>query len=160
MMAEAPGSEHNLISEPGTAISASPAPEQNPREKTLPQLLNDLSRELTDLVHQELELAKTEVTVKGKRLGKGVGWLGGAAVMAFLALAAVVACIIAALSAAMPLWLAALVVGAVLLAIAAGLGLLGKADLQRASPPVPEEAVESAKEDVAWLRTQVKSAKP
>ncbi len=80
--------------------------------------------------------------------------------MAFLALGAVVACIIAALSAAMPLWLAALVVGVVLLVIAAGLGLLGKADLQRASPPVPEEAVESAKEDLEWLRTQVKSARP
>jgi hypothetical protein len=160
MMAEATGSEHNLISGPRTAISAARAPEQDPKEKTLPQLLNDLSRELTDLVHQELELAKTEVTVKGKRLGKGVGWLGGAAVMAFLALGAVVACIIAALSAAMPLWLAALVVGVVLLVIAAGLGLLGKADLQRASPPVPEEAVESAKEDVEWLRTQVKSARP
>ena len=76
------------------------------------ELLNDLSHELTALVHQEFELARAEVTVKGKRLGAGAGLLGGAAVVAFLGLGAVVACVIAALSNAIPVWLAALVVGA------------------------------------------------
>ena len=124
------------------------------------ELLNDLSHELTALVHQEFELARAEVTVKGKRLGAGAGLLGGAAVVAFLGLGAVVACVIAALSNAIPVWLAALVVGVVLLAIAGVLGLMGKAAVQRATPPIPEEAVQSTKEDVAWIRTQVRSAKP
>jgi Putative Actinobacterial Holin-X, holin superfamily III len=53
-----------------------------------------------------------------------------------------------------------MIVAITLLAAAGGLALIGKADVQRASPPVPQEALESTKEDVAWLRTQVKSAKP
>jgi hypothetical protein len=136
------------------------ATDHNPTDKTLAELLSDLSQELSALMHQELDLAKAEVTAKGKRLGVGAGLLIGAGVVAFLGLGAVVACVIAALSQALAVWLAALLVGVVLLAIAGVLGVLGKTDIQRASPPVPEEAVESTKEDVAWLKTQVKSAKP
>ncbi len=136
------------------------ATDHDPTDKTLAELLSDLSQELSALMHQELDLAKAEVTAKGKRLGAGAGLLIGAGVVAFLGLGAVVACVIAALSQALPVWLAALLVGVVLLAIAGVLGVLGKTDIQRASPPVPEEAVESTKEDVAWLKTQVKSAKP
>jgi Putative Actinobacterial Holin-X, holin superfamily III len=134
--------------------------DRDPTDKTLAQLLSDLSQELSALMHQELDLAKAEVTAKGKRLGVGAGLLIGAGVVAFLGLAAVVACVIAALSQALAVWLAALLVGVALLTIAGVLGVLGKTDIQRASPPVPEEAVESTKEDVAWLKTQVKSAKP
>jgi hypothetical protein len=136
------------------------ATDHDPTDKTLAELLSDLSQELSALMHQELDLAKAEVTAKGKRLGVGAGLLIGAGVVAFLGLGAVVACVIAALSEALAVWLAALLVGLVLLAIAGVLGVLGKTDIQRASPPVPEEAVESTKEDVAWLKTQVKSAKP
>jgi uncharacterized membrane protein YqjE len=132
----------------------------DPKNKSLAELLSDLSHELSALVHQEVELAKAEIASKGKQLWVGAGLLGGAAVVAFLGLGAVVAAVIAALSEAVPLWLAALIVGVALLAVAGLLGVLGKADVQRASPPVPEEAVESTKEDVAWLKRQVKSAKP
>jgi len=157
MMAEPNGADRG----PDAATTTSPAPPNlGPKAKSLAELLNDLSHELTALVHQEFELARAEVTVKGKRLGAAAGLLGGAAIMAFLGLAAVVTCVIAALSNAIPVWLAALLVGAVLLAIAGVLGLLGKAAVQRATPPIPEEAVQSTKEDVAWIRTQVKSAKP
>jgi uncharacterized membrane protein YqjE len=145
----------------GTATGGAIGPPgQDRKDRSLPELLNDLSQELAALVHEELELAKAEVTAKGKRLGAGAGLLAGAAVVAVLALGAVVACVIAALAEAMALWLAALVVGVALLAVAGGLGLWAKADIQRASPPVPEEAVESTKEDVAWLKTQLRSAKP
>jgi nucleoside permease NupC len=140
-----------------TAVAAT---SHDPTDKTLAELLSDLSQELASLMHQELDLAKAEVTAKGKRMGVGAGLVAGAGVVAFLGLAAVVACVIAALSEALAVWLAALLVGVVLLAIAGVLGVLGKTDIQRASPPVPKEAVESTKEDVAWLKTQVKSAKP
>jgi uncharacterized membrane protein len=136
------------------------ATSHDPTDKNLAELLNDLSQELAALMHQELDLAKAEVTAKGKRLGVGAGLLAGAAVAAFLGLGAVVVCLIAALSTALSVWLAALLVGVVLLATAGVLGVVGKTDIQRASPPVPQEAVESTKEDVAWLKTQVKSAKP
>jgi len=132
----------------------------DPKAKSLAELLHDLSQELAALVHQEVELARAEIAAKGKRLAAGGGLLAGAVVTALLGLGAVVACIIAALSLALPLWLAALLVGVVLLALAGGLGVLGKSEVQRASPPVPQEAVESTKEDVAWLRTKMKSAKP
>jgi nucleoside permease NupC len=140
-----------------TAVAAT---SHDPTDKTLAELLSDLSQELASLMHQELDLAKAEVTAKGKRMGVGAALVVGAGVVAFLGLAAVVACVIAALSEALAVWLAALLVGVVLLAIAGVLGVLGKTDIQRASPPVPQEAVDSTKEDVAWLKTQVKSAKP
>ncbi len=140
-----------------TAVAAT---SDDPTDKTLAELLSDLSQELASLMHQELDLAKAEVTAKGKRMGVGAGLVVGAGVVAFLGLGAVVACVIAALSEALAVWLAALLVGVVLLAVAGVLGVLGKTDIQRASPPVPQEAVESTKEDVAWLKTQVKSAKP
>jgi uncharacterized membrane protein YqjE len=135
-----------------------PPNEQN--DKSLAELLNDFGKEMTTLLHQELELAKAEVTAKGKRLGAGAGLLGAAAVAAFLALGALTACAIVALSAAVPLWLAALIVASLLLGVASLLGLLGRADIQRASPLVPEQAVENTKENVAWLKQEVRSAKP
>ena len=144
-----------VLPRPAVELSGNPA-----KDKSVAELFNDLSGELSTLLHQELELAKAEISTKGKRLGAGVGLLGSAAVVALLGLGAVVACLIAALSEALAVWLAALVVGTVLLAVAGVLALLGKADVRRASPPVPEEAVESTKEDMAWLKTQVKSAKP
>jgi uncharacterized membrane protein YqjE len=132
----------------------------DPKDKSLAELLRDLSQQLTALLHDEVELAKAEIAAKGKRLGAGAELLGAAAALAVVALGALAACVIAALALALPVWLAALIVAVVLLGGAAGLGLVGKAEVQRASPPVPEEAVESTKEDVAWLKTQVKSAKP
>ena len=141
------------------AAVMSPRP-TNVQDKSLAELVKDLSQQTTTLVREEVELAKAEVTAKAKRLGLGAGILGGAGAVVFLALAALVTCAIAGLSEALPVWLAALIVAVVLLAIGAALGLMGKAELERGSPPIPEEAVKSTKEDVAWLRTQAKSAKP
>jgi uncharacterized membrane protein YqjE len=130
------------------------------QDKTLAELLKDLSEQTSTLVSKELELAKAELTAKGKRLGLGVGILGGAGLMLLLGLGSLTACVIAALSLAMPIWLAALIVALALLAIGGGLGLAGKAEIQRGAPPVPEEAVKSTKEDLAWIKAQAKSAKP
>ncbi len=129
-------------------------------DKSLADLLRDLSQQLTALLHEEMELAKAEVATKGKRLGAGAGLLGGAVALVLLALGCLAACAIAALSLVVPVWLAALIVAVALLAVAAVLGVMGKTAVQHAAPPVPEESVKSTKEDVAWLKTQVKSAKP
>jgi uncharacterized membrane protein YqjE len=157
-----PDSEPVLDDGAGTGPRASdmgqPPNEQN--DKSLAELLNDFGKEMTTLLHQELELAKAEVAAKGKRLGVGAGLLGAAAAAAFLALGALTTCAIVALSAALPLWLAALIVALLLLGVASLLGLVGRADIQRGSPPVPEQAVESAKENMAWLKQEVRSAKP
>jgi Putative Actinobacterial Holin-X, holin superfamily III len=129
------------------------------RDRPTGDLLKQLSQETTTLVRQELELAKAEMAQKGKQAGVGAGMFGGAGVSALLGLGAFTAAAIAALDAAMPLWLAALILGLVWLAIAGVLALQGKSKVQAASPPVPEQTQESVKEDVEWAKTQAKSGK-
>jgi uncharacterized membrane protein YqjE len=129
------------------------------RERPIPELLKELSTQTTMLVRQELELAKAEMTEKGKRAGLGAGMFGGAGVFALLALGALTACVIAALATAMDVWLAALIVALVWAAVAGTLALLGKRKTQEAAPPAPEQAIESTKEDVQWAKNQARSAR-
>jgi uncharacterized membrane protein YqjE len=117
-------------------------------------LVSRLANEATALVRQEVELAKAELAEKGKQAGKGAGMFGGAGVVGFFAFGALTACLILALDTAMPTWLAALIVAVVYGAIAGVLALTGKRKVQEAGPPVPEQTVESVKEDVQWLKTR------
>lgn len=128
-------------------------------QKSTADLLRDLSSELTTLIHQEVALAKTELTEKTKKVGVGAGMFGAAAVAGLLAAGALVTAAIAGLSTALSVWLSALIVGGVLLAVAGILALTGGNELGQGSPPIPEEAIESTKEDVEWLKTQAKSAR-
>jgi uncharacterized membrane protein YqjE len=127
-------------------------------ERSAAELVGDLTDGLTTLVHQEIELAKAELSEKGKRAGIGAGMFGSGALLAVFGLGSLTAAAIAALQLAMPVWLAALVVGVVYLLGAGGLALAGKHEVAQAVPPVPEQAVESTKEDVAWLKMQARSA--
>jgi uncharacterized membrane protein YqjE len=127
------------------------------KERSIGELLTQLSQETTTLVRQELELAKAELTEKGKEAGKGAGMFGGAGLLGLLAAGALTACIIAALDTAMPLWLAALIVAVVYGAIAGVLALQGRDRVKRATPPVPEQTIDSTKEDVAWAKTRARS---
>jgi hypothetical protein len=129
------------------------------RERPIGELLKQLSQETTTLVRQELELAKAEVAEKGKKAGAGAGMFGGAGVAALLGLGALSAAAIAALDSVMSVGLAALIVGVVWLAIAGVLAMTGRNKVQEATPPVPEQATESVKEDVQWAKTQAKSAR-
>lgn len=128
-------------------------------QKSTADLLRDLSSELTTLIHQEVALAKTELTEKTKKVGLGAGMFGGAAVVGLLAAGALVAAAIAGLATALSVWLSALIVGGALLAVAGVLALTGGKELAQGTPPIPEEAIESSKEDVEWLKTQAKSAR-
>jgi Flp pilus assembly protein TadB len=127
------------------------------RERSLPELLKQLSADTTRLVHQELELAKAELTQKGKQAGMGAGMFGGAGAIGLAALGALTACFILALDAVMPAWLAALLVAVVYGIIAFVLVKQGQARIKRATPPVPEQTIETVKEDVEWARTQMRS---
>jgi uncharacterized membrane protein YqjE len=129
------------------------------RERPLPELLKQLSEETTRLVHQELELAKAELTQKGRQAGMGAGLFGAAGAIGFLALAALTTCFILALDAVLPAWLAALIVAVVYGVIAAVLALQGRNKVRQATPPVPEQTIETVKEDVQWLKNQTPSAK-
>jgi uncharacterized membrane protein YqjE len=127
------------------------------RDRSLGELLKQLSEETTRLVHQELELAKAELTQKGKQAGMGAGMFGGAGAIGLAALGALTACIILALNAVMPAWLAALIVAVVYGIIAVVLVKQGQARMKRATPPVPEQTIETVKEDVEWAKTQMRS---
>lgn len=122
-------------------------------------LLRDLSRQTTDLVRQEIELAKAEIGEKGKQAGIGAGMFGGAGVLGAGAFAALTTAIVAGLDQAMALWLAALIVAVVYGAAAALLALRGKQQVQEVGAPVPEQATESMKEDVQWAKTRMRSGR-
>ena len=127
------------------------------RERSVPELLKQLSQETSTLVKQELDLAKAELSQQGKRAGVGAGFIGGGALFGLGAFGALTACLIALLGLAMETWLAALIVAVVYGAIAAVLALRGKDKIQEATPPTPQ-TVETVKEDVEWAKTRKPSA--
>jgi uncharacterized membrane protein YqjE len=126
-------------------------------DRSTSELLKKLSDETTTLVRREIDLAKAELAEKGKKAGLGAGMFGGAGLFGIGAFAALTTCLIAALDSAMPLWLAGLIVAVVYAVIAAVLALTGKGKVKEAGPPVPEQAIESTKEDVEWAKTRARS---
>ncbi|MCG7208505.1 phage holin family protein [Streptomyces arenae] len=116
------------------------------------ELVQRASQQLTELVRGELRLAQAEMKEKGRRYGKGGGLFGGAGVVGFLMLQALVASVIAALALVLPVWAAGLVVTAVLGVIGAVLAMSGKQQVGRAAPPTPEQTVENVKADVATIK--------
>ncbi len=131
------------------------------RESSRPmgELLKELSQETATLVHQEVELAKAELGEKAKKAGAGAAAFGVAGAIALAALGSLTAGLILALAAIVSAWLAALIVAVVYVVIAAALVQAGKKKMQRATPVVPEQTVESVKEDVQWAKTRVRSAR-
>jgi MFS family permease len=127
------------------------------RQQSTAELLKQLSTETTTLVRQELELAKAEMTEKGKEAGKGIGMFGAAGIVGLLALGAFTAFLIAVLDTAMDTWLAALIVTVVYAAIAGVLALTGKGRLNNATPVAPEQTQDNVKEDVRWVKTRARS---
>lgn len=128
-------------------------------DRSIADLLKQLSDQTTTLVRQEFDLAKAELTEKGKKAGLGAGMFGGAGIFGVYAVGALTACLILALSTSMAGWLAALTVTVVYGAIAGVLGLTGKNKVQEGVPPVPEQTVESVKEDVAWTKQRAKEGR-
>lgn len=129
------------------------------RDESLAELIKELSRETSTLVREELALAKAEMTEKGKQAGIGLGMFGGAGLFAVFAFAALTTCVIAALNTFMALWLAALIVAVVYAAIAGGLAMSGKQEVEQAAPPVPEQTKQTLKEDMEWAKHQATSAR-
>ena len=128
-------------------------------EASLAELVKQLSEQSSRLARQEVELAKAELAVKGKRAGLGAGMFGGAGAFGFYGFGALTAAAILALATAMDGWLAALIVAVVYGAIAGILALQGKHKVEQATPPVPEEAAESVKEDVQWAKTRAQQGR-
>jgi MFS family permease len=128
-------------------------------DATVAELVKRLSEQTSRLARQEVELAKAELGEKGKRAGQGAGMFGGAGVFGLYALGALTAAAILALATAVAGWLAALIVALVYGAIAGVLALTGKKKVTQATPPVPEQATESVKEDVRWAKTHAQAGR-
>jgi len=129
------------------------------RSHSTGELVKELSEQTTTLVRQEIELAKAELSQKGKVAGEGAGMFGGAAVVGLLALGTLTTMILALLDKAMDLWVAALIVTVIYGAVAAVLALTGRDRVKKGMPPAPEQTVETVKEDVQWAKSRVKSAR-
>ena len=139
--------------------NATDRPTTDPSQDSVAELVKQLSEQTSRLARQEVELAKAELTEKGKRAGIGAGMFGGAGVFVFYALGALTAAAILGLAKAVAAWAAALIVAAALGALAGLLALQGKSKIEQATPPVPEQATESVKEDVQWTKTRAQAGR-
>jgi len=126
----------------------------NGSDPTLGAIVNQLTTQVPELIRSEIRLAQAEVTEKGKRVGVGIGMFSGAGLMAFFGFGTLLATIILVLSLAVDPWIAALIVTVVLFVIAGVLALLGKNQVQEATPLAPERAVTGVKEDIATVKGQ------
>jgi uncharacterized membrane protein YqjE len=143
---------------PTRAASAPPRFERA-EDRPLAELIKDLSQQTTTLVRQELELARAELTEKGKVASKGAGMFGAAGLFGVFAFAALTACFIALLATAVDhVWLAALIVAAVYGAVAGVLALTGKNKVQEATPPI-EQTPQSVKADVEAVKSHAQAGR-
>ncbi|MFJ6080363.1 phage holin family protein [Streptomyces sp. NPDC092369] len=115
-------------------------------------LVQRASQQLSQLVRDEMRLAQAEMVQKGRRFGKGGGLFGGAGLLGVLTLQALVVTVIAALSLVMDVWAAALITTAALAAVTGLMAALGKQQISKASPPTPEQTIDSVKADVAEIK--------
>ena len=128
---------------------------ENRSEKPLGELFSDLASDMSNLVRQEVELAKVEISQKAKHVGRNIGYLVVGGAIAYAALLAVIAAIILLLDNVMPSWGASLLVGVVVAII--GWLLIGKAvSALQQTDVTPRETVETLKEDAAWMKQQIK----
>jgi len=121
--------------------------------RSLGELFSELTREMSTLVRQEVALAKTEMTTKMSSMGKNVGLMVGGGLVLYAGFLSLIAFAIIALSLAMPLWGAALLVTALVLAIGAFLVWFGREHMKRVDM-APRQTVETLKEDARWMREQ------
>src|SRR5918997_828147 len=126
-------------------------------ERPLGELVQDLSRQTSTLIRQEMRLAQAELAEKGRHAGKGAGMFGGAGLVALYGVGAPVTAAILGLATVLEPWIAGAAIGAVLLLVAGILALTGKKELDEMGPPKPELAMESMQRDVETVKARARS---
>ncbi len=127
------------------------------RDTSTRDLVQDLSRQTSTLIRQEMQLAQAELTEKGRHAGKGAGMFGGAGLVALYGVGALIAAAILGLATVIEPWIAAAAIGVGLLLVAGILALTGKKELEEAGPPKPEQTLESVQRDVATVKERAQS---
>ena len=140
---------------PSTGVTTPRPGSASTQNASIGQLTSQVSEQVTRLVRDELALAKIETTDRVKHVGLGVGMFGGAGVFGFYALGVFIAAAVLGLATVVDGCLAALIIGAALVLVAAVVALTGKKNLSQGAPPVPTQAIESTKADVAAVREAV-----
>ena len=130
-----------------------------PENQSTSELVRALSEQSSRLAQMEIELAKAELTEKGKKIGAGVGAFGAAGIVGLYMGGALIATLILALSEAMDAWLAALIVTVVLGVIAAILALTGKKNVDAGTPAKPERAIRTTKQDVDTAKARAREGR-
>jgi len=120
-------------------------------ERSAGEIMQDVVRDVGEVVRGEVRLARAEMSEKARQAGKAGGFFGGAAVCGLMAVAAMVAAAIAGLALVMPLWLAALIMGVLLACIGGAMFAGGRAKMKEIQP-VPERTVQTIKDDVQWAK--------
>jgi hypothetical protein len=129
------------------------------RERPIGEIANELMRDVSLLVRQEVELAKAEMREKGRVALPGIGMIGGAGLVGLCAAGSLTTFLVLALATFLDAWLAALLVGVGLGLAAAGLWLAGKERVEDAGRPIPEETIENVKEDAQWVKEHARSGR-
>mgnify|MGYP001077508894 FL=1 len=124
-------------------------------ERSIGDLFSDLTADLRVLVRQEVALARAEISDKASHLGRNAATIAIGAVLLFVGFEAIVATAIIALSLVLPAWLSALIVGAALALVGGLLAWRGYRDIQERGV-MPQETVQSIKEDAQWAKEQLK----
>jgi hypothetical protein len=127
------------------------------QDKPLGELVQDLSRQTSTLIRQEMRLAQAELTEKGRHAGRGAGIFGGAGVVALYGVGALITAAILGLATVLEPWIAAAAIGFGLLLVAGILALTGKRELDEMGPPKPEQAMESVQRDVETMKARARS---
>jgi Flp pilus assembly protein TadB len=117
-------------------------------ERSVAELMRQATEQASQVVRDEMRLARAEMVEKGKRAGTGAGLFGGAGVVALYGAAALLTALVLGLAEGLPAWLAALLVAVLLFLVAGVLALVGRKSVQQAMPAVPEQTVESVKTTV------------
>ena len=126
--------------------------ETREEEKSVVELIKQITVQSSALARKELELAEAEMTAKSKRAGLGAGMLSGAGLFGLFALACATAAAIFALALVVPGWAAALIVAGIYGGLAGVAALAGGLSLKRATPLGPTEAAASVKDDVEVIK--------
>jgi uncharacterized membrane protein YqjE len=129
------------------------------RDRPIGEVAGLLTRDLSQLIRQELELAKAEMGEKTKKILPGAAMAAGAVFVALCAAGALTAFVVLVLALFLDAWLAALITGVALAIVAAGMAWAGKERVQEAGMPVPEQTIETMKEDAQWMKEQAQSGR-
>jgi hypothetical protein len=131
-----------------------PTEQERLRESPTSELFRRLLTDVRLIFGRQAQLAKLELENKGSRLRTAGVEIVAAVVVAVLGVGVLIAAAVLALTIVLPAWAGALIVGAVLVTVAAVLFLMGRARLRSLGSLAPTETIEAAREDVAWIRRE------